>query len=65
MYIDTKHSAFPANDLLVELSIELEELKSRFKALMMGDTSNSEVRSVFIQINKIECRLNALQWDGN
>jgi hypothetical protein len=63
MYIETSNLEFPTDNTVVELSIELKELQSRFKELILWDALNPDSRAVFIQMNKVECQLNALLWD--
>ena len=52
------------NKDIKSLSIELEELKSRFDESMSKGENFSQLKKIYLLIKDIECRLNALQWNG-
>ena len=45
------------------ISIQLNELRSKFDQAMRESSDHLDLRDIYLQIKELECYLNALHWD--
>lgn len=47
---------------VIEISIRLNELKSKFDRIIRDGETYENVKTIYLQIRELECYQNALQW---